>query len=166
MVFGTNSTFMMPWIWRTRGITWGRTNEVPLTTSLALCSVRFRRLSVGITRVSFLLLQIGGIYFFIPTGKYNFSWNVWRLKFQTRKGLHYGHSQKMFWLFKFYESILKLAPEILPVRFTQRISDMGWNFNIIPIEIGESLNYAFLCSMVKAICLLLWRFCFRPIAYH
>ena len=45
--------------------------------------------------------------------------------------------------------------EILPVRFTQRISDMGRNFNIIPIEIGESFNYAFLCSMVKAICLLL-----------
>ena len=63
-----------------------------------------------------VLLQIGGIYFFIPTRKYNFSWNVficlWKLKFQTRKELHYGHSQKMFWLFELYESVLKLAPEL------------------------------------------------------
>ena len=75
----------------------------------------------------------------------------------------------MFWLFELYvlyDSVLKLAPEILPVRFTQRISDMGRNFNIIPIEIGESLNDAFLCSMIKAIGLLLWRFRFRPIAIN
>ena len=72
----------------------------------------------------------------------------------------------MFWLFELYESVLKLAPEILPVRFTQRISNMGRNFNIIPIEIGESLNDAFLCGMIKAICLLLWRFRFRAIAIN
>ena len=72
----------------------------------------------------------------------------------------------MFWLFELYDSVLKLAPEILPVRLTQRISDMGRNFNIFPIEIGESLKDAFLCSMIKAIGLLLWRFRFRPITIN
>ena len=55
---------------------------------------------------------------------------------------------------------------LLPVRFTQRISNMGRNFNVIPIEIGESLNEAFLCSIIKAISLLLWRFHFPPIAIN
>lgn len=64
-------------------------------------------------------------------------------------------NQKMLLLFKLYDSFFKLAPEIFPVRFTQRISDIGRDFNIIPIEIGEPLNDAFLCGMIKAICFLL-----------